>query len=124
VISFTNAREHPLDRRAGTRSYGSTRIVPLIATPITTLAATKEPPHSPGLSVRAAPSAAAVIATHAQARPSSNSIFERHVVDLWLGPVPRADSRGNHGRSSQPPEPSRGIVSPRVRSGDSFSPLA
>src|SRR5262245_19495132 len=36
---------------------------PLIATPITTLAATKQPPHSPGLSVRAAPSAAAVSAT-------------------------------------------------------------
>jgi hypothetical protein len=28
-----------------------------------------------------------VIATHAQTRPSSNSIFERHVVYWWLGPV-------------------------------------
>jgi hypothetical protein len=33
---------------------------------------------------------------------------ERHVVYWWLGPVPRADSWGYHGRSSQPPEPSRG----------------
>jgi hypothetical protein len=72
-----------------TRSYGTIRIVPLIATPITTLAATKQPPHSPGLSVRAAPSAAAVSATHAWTRPSSNSFFERHVV-YWS----QASSRG------------------------------
>jgi hypothetical protein len=66
-----------------------------------------------------------VIATYAQARPSSNSIFERHVVCWWLGPVSPVLTHGaTMGAVANLPSRAGGIVSPRVHSGDSFSPLA